>query len=279
MRNFFVILIIVLALGTAFFIKRDQAAGTRADVTDRIDMIELNIDSSDTTIIAEKRDDVKAELDGKGTLSVQQAGDTIEVEVKRKWYQWFSFFGESDVTVYIPKDYERHLDLNIGAGNLTFSGASESKPMKLDRVNIDMSSGHVKLANLETTEFEYDASSGKLTIDSLKTKESSFDISSGDVKLTNYVGPIEGELSSGDMHVEMEKLVGDVRFDLSSGSVKLDLPDKADFTLKGEASSGDISCEFPLKNQKVDDGNISGKHGSGKYKIDVSVSSGDVDIY
>lgn len=279
MRKFFIILIIVLALGTAFLIKRDQSAGTRADVTDRIDTIELNIDSSDTTIIAEKRDDVQAELDGKGTLSVQKNGDTIEVEVKRKWYQWFSFFGESDVTVYIPKEYERHLDLNIGSGNLTFSGESKSKPMKLDRVNIDMSSGHVKLAHLETTEFEHDGSSGKLTIDSLTTKEGSFDMSSGDVKLINYVGPIEGDLSSGDMRVEMEKLAGDVRFDLNSGSVKLNLPDQADFTLKGEASSGDISCEFPLKDQKMDDGNITGKHGSGKYKIDVSISSGHVDIY
>ncbi|WP_338751154.1 DUF4097 domain-containing protein [Bacillus sp. FJAT-52991] len=279
MKKFFVIMIIVLAFGTAFFIERDSSQGNSADVTKRIDKIELNIDSSDTTIIAEKRDDVKADFKGKGELSVRKDGDTIEVEMKRKWYQWFSFLKNSELTVYIPEDYDRNLELNIGSGDLTFSGKSKSQPMKLDTVSIDMSSGDMKLANLETTKFEHDASSGKLMVDSLTTKEGNFDLSSGDVKLTRYVGPLEGELSSGDMHVEMEKLVGDVRFDLSSGDVKLDLPDQADFTLKGEASTGDISCDFTLKDQKISNGDISGKHGSGKNKIDVSLSSGNMDIY
>ncbi|WP_203362954.1 DUF4097 domain-containing protein [Bacillus sp. REN10] len=279
MRNFLIILMIVLALGTTFFIKKEQSQGNSAEMTRRIDNIELTVDSSQTTIIAEKRDNVKAELDGKGNLTVRTSGNTIEVEMKRKWYQWFSVLKHSNLTVYIPEDYNRNLELNVGSGDVTFSGQSNSRPMKLNNMSIDMSSGDVKLANLETDSFEHDASSGKLTIDSLTTKKGMFDLSSGDVKLTRYVGPLDGELSSGDMHVEMEKLVGDVRMDLSSGDVKLDLPDKADFTLKGKMSSGDISCDFPLKDQKIDSGDISGTHGSGKYNIDVSLSSGEMKIY
>ncbi|QHE59856.1 DUF4097 family beta strand repeat protein [Rossellomorea vietnamensis] len=61
--------------------------------------------------------------------------------------------------------------------------------------------------------------------------------------------------------------------------MKLDLPEKASFKLKGQASSGDISCNLPLKDQKIENGDISGVAGSGQYTIDVSVSSGNVDIY
>ncbi|WP_100401895.1 DUF4097 family beta strand repeat-containing protein [Bacillus sp. FJAT-42315] len=282
MKNIIAFILVILAFGTAFYIFNQTRGSTEnsADLTKDINKIELNMEGSDTTIIAEKRDDVKADLKGKGTLSVRENGDTIEVEVKQKWYQSFLSFGKSaTATVYIPEDYDRDMEFNIDAGNLVFSGASEANPMKLDTVNTEMNAANVEFSHLNTAQWVLEVSAGKLTIDSLTTKEGSFDVSAGDVTLTRYTGPLEGDLAVGNMEVEMEKLVGDVRFDVNVGSVALDLPDKADFSLKGRSELGNISCDFPLQNQESRTGNISGKHGSGKYQMDVSVAAGEMEIY
>ncbi|WP_456272715.1 LiaG family protein [Bacillus sp. AK031] len=288
MKNIFAIVIAILVVGSVLIILNDNtslfASGKRTGensvaVSDRVNQIEIDVDSSHTVVIPEDREDVKAELDGKGNLMVSARGDEVKVEVKRKWFEWMSFNNKSDLVVYIPENFDREIEINIGSGNLELKGESATKPIVLDRLETDMSSGNLELANITASQFVHNGSSGKFSADRLTTEEGEIDISSGDVTLTDYSGPLKGDLSSGQMNVQLKELNGDIRFDLSSGQVDLDLPDDAEFTLNGEASSGNISCEFPLSGQTSDDGDISGTHGSGKYQVEVSVSSGDVRVY
>jgi lia operon protein LiaG len=287
MKNVFAIIIAMLALGTLYVILNDNTSlfakesqsGERIEVTNKIKHIDLNLESSDTEVIPVDKNEVKVEIEGKGTMTLAQKGHTINVAVKHKWYEWIGFNRKSNVTVYIPKEYDHSMDIDIGSGNFIMAGASDSKKWKLDELSVDMGSGNMELKNIETNVFEHDGSSGDLVVDGLTTKEGKVEISSGDVELSNYEGPLEGDLSSGELTVTMDSLKGDLNFDVSSGGVNLDLPEDASFKLNGNASSGDISCNLPLKDQKIEDGNISGVAGSGQYTIDVSVSSGNVDIY
>ncbi|WP_100332223.1 LiaG family protein [Bacillus xiapuensis] len=266
---------------TSLFGNKITAQEDSIEVTSGIDRMDLEITSGNTTIIPQDRHDVKAVYKGKNKLSVKEDGSTIEVEVKQRWYQWISFFNspKSSLTIYIPKDYQHDLELSVGSGHLQFAGDSPSRPMKLDTMSLEMSSGDVKLQNLETSAFKYEGSSGQLTIDSFTTKEGRFDLDSGDVRLVRYAGPLNGDLASGHMKVAMDQLAGDINLDLNSGNAQLDLPDHADFMLKGDTVSGDITCDFPLKNQTSKSGTISGTHGSGTYQINVSLASGDVKIH
>ena len=284
MRSGFYVIVAILAVGAVLLILYENTslfAGGSAEnsipTSERIDQISIITHSSHMTIIPESRNDVKATLNGNGELSVRKKGDTIEVEVKRKWYEFFNFKEESDVSVYLPKNFNKDLKLEVGSGKVELMDGSS--PLVLNEVDLDMSSGKVELSNVKTQRFKYDGSSGKLIVDQLATEEGEFDISSGDVILTGYTGPIIGDMSSGEMNVQMDKLTGDVSFDLSSGTVALDLPDDADFTLQTEASSGDISTDFTLKDQTVSDKGITGVHGSGKYNVSISLSSGDARIY
>ena len=287
MKNAFAVIIALLALGTLYFILNDNTSlfakesqsGDRIEVTKKIDHIDLNMESSDTEVIPTDQNEVKVDMEGKGTLTLTQHGGTIEVAVKHKWYEWIGFNRTSNVTVYIPEEYEQNMGIDIGSGNLVMAGESIAKRLKLDKLEVEMGSGDMELANLETNVFEHEGSSGDMVVNALSTKEGNVEISSGDVKLTNYEGPLKGDLSSGELTVSMSALKGDLNFDVSSGGVNLDLPEDASFKLNGNASSGDISCNLPLQNQKIDDGDISGVAGSGKYTINVSVSSGNVDIY
>lgn len=283
MRSGFFVIVGLLAVGAVCLILYENTSlftGSRDEnqlkVTERIEEINIRTHSSDMEIVPEARDDVEAVLTGKGELFLRQKGDTIEVEVKKKWYQFFNFNNDSDVTVFLPEDFKQNLKLEVGSGNLALHAGN---PLVLNDVEIQMSSGDVELSNLQTKRFEHDGSSGRLTVDQLTTKEGRFDISSGDVILTNYSGPLDGEMSSGEMNVQMAQLKGDVSFDLSSGDVELDLPDNANFTLDTEASSGDISTSFNLKDQTVSNKKISGVHGNGKYQVKISLSSGNARVY
>ena len=128
-------------------------------------------------------------------------------------------------------------------------------------------------------EFIHDGSSGKVTIDTLVTKTGTFDLSSGNLEINHYTGAFNADVSSGKLLLQIDKLNNPIDIDLSSGNVDLDLPDNANFTLDGEVSSGNISSKFPLTTTETDNKNLKGTHGSGKSKINISVSSGDVDIY
>lgn len=251
-----------------------------AMVSSRVELIEFDISGASTTIIPGNTDNVRAELDGKGKVSVKQNGDKISVHYKRKWFEGsLHFFDKSKLTIYIPEDYNRDMSIEIGSGNLAYSGPSKNQPMELNELKVELSSGNVKLENLTTKTFKHDGSSGNIQIDSLTTETGILDISSGNINLKNYIGELEADLSSGNLAVQMDKMIGPIEIEVSSGRASLDLPKDANFTLNGEVSSGHINSKLPLENKVEDKKNLKGTYGNGKYDIHLDVSSGSIEIY
>ncbi|MFP7298905.1 DUF4097 domain-containing protein [Neobacillus niacini] len=246
----------------------------RAAVSKTIKTIDINVGGVKTTIIPENRDDVEAVLTGKGSLTVKETGSTLLVETK-KMFNWFSFSDKRELKIYIPNDYNRNMNIQVGSGSLTFDGES----MNLDGLSLDIGSGNVNIDDLIVNEFTHDGSSGDVTIDRLQTKSSSFDLSSGNVEVTHFTGELKADVSSGEFSIQMDKLNDPIEIDLSSGEVNIDLPDDADFRLDGKVSSGDITSDFPLTTNGSDKNSLKGTHGSGKNPINVSVSSGEVHLY
>jgi lia operon protein LiaG len=287
LRKYFLILFAVLGLSFIFLKTIDFSwlpafhQGTQSVLTKEIEMIEIDVSNVRTEIIPESRKDVKADLEGKGKVIVKRHGDKVEVSVKRKWKWFHSFFfkDKAKLKIYIPENYDRDLSINLGSGELKFYGHSKMKPMKLDELTLDIGSGNVNLKNISVNHFNHNGSSGNVNIDSLTTKTGSFDISSGSLNAKHYIGAIKADLSSGNLHVQMDKLDDNVDIEISSGDVELNLPDNADFTLNGKASSGNITCDFPITSNKFSNKIIKGTHGSGKHQIELTVSSGNIHVY
>lgn len=251
-----------------------------AKVSSRVDLIEMDVSGANTTIIPDNPNTLRAELDGKGKVTVKQKGDQISVHYKRKWFEGgLPFFNKTKLTIYIPEDYDRDMLIEIGSGSLTYSGTSKNQPMELDELNVELSSGNVKLENLKTKTFKHDGSSGNIQIDSLTAETGILDISSGNINMKNYTGGLEANLSSGNLAVQMDEMVGPIKIEVSSGKVSLDLPKDANFTLNGEVSSGHIDSKFPLKDKVEDKKKVKGTYGNGKYEMELDVSSGSIDIY
>ncbi|CAM4118871.1 DUF4097 domain-containing protein [Mesobacillus thioparans] len=251
-----------------------------AKVTNDTEKITIDVSSVETKIVPEARDDVRAELDGKGSVKVKQQGDEIQVSVKRKGFFWFNWFGmdQTSLTVYIPDDYEKDMDIELGSGKIAFKGKSAQQPMKLRNLAIDVGSGSLTLENFDVENLEHQSSSGEVNMESIDAATGSFDVSSGSVQIKNYSGKLAGDVSSGELEIQMNQLTDDVSLNVSSGYIELDLPDDSDFTLNGKISSGDITSDFPLENKEESDNRLRGKHGNGKFEINADVSSGNIKI-
>jgi len=254
---------------------------TQATIAEDIDVIDVNISSVSTIIIPEDRKDVKAIYNGKDKLTVREHGDTIEVSVRHKgfgWFDWSPFSKKKKLKVYIPEDYHRKIRISLGSGNVNFSGQSKSNPLKLDELKVDIGSGNMDLKNMMINKFEQNVASGNVDIKSLQTETGKFDVSSGSLDVKEYTGAIQANVSSGEIDFQVDQLTDSIDIEVSSGDVKLDLPNNADFTLDGDVASGNIICELPLTSKNIKKRSIEGIHGSGKYKIDLDVSSGDITI-
>lgn len=252
-----------------------------AKVSKDIENISIDISSVATTVVPEDRNDVRAELKGKGTVSVNKRGDDIEVSVKRKGFFWFNWFelDNTALTIYIPKNYDKNMEIKLGSGEVTFKGSSIQDRMELDKLSVDVGSGSMVLKNLDVQTLEQQISSGEVEINSLSAETGTFEVSSGSVNVQNYTGKLDADVSSGELEIQMDELKDSISLNVSSGDIELDLPDDAEFTLNGKTSSGDLSCDFPLENKQESDKRLSGKQGNGKHKIDANVSSGDIEIF
>lgn len=249
-----------------------------AAVTDQTEMITINVSGVNAEIVPEKRNNLQTELKGTGNVTVQQRGDNITVSYHRKWFEGFSFFHKTKLTIYVPENYHHNMQLAIGSGNLDFIGQA-SYSMKLDQLSIILGSGNLHLKNLIVNHLDDRCASGNNNIERITTKDGSFEVSSGNVTVKHYQGSLKTRLSSGYFKAQFDQLKNPVDVEVSSGNVQLDLPDDADFTLNGKISSGLISNDFPLKNEKKDSHTLQGTHGSGKYNVDLSVSSGRIKVY
>jgi lia operon protein LiaG len=283
MKRIVILLLVITGLYIAFqqSFQLDWFSAGKQDgqaaLSNDVHMIRVDVGGVNTTIIPQNRQNVKAVLEGKGKLSVNENGNAIEVSIKHKWFDWFGWspFTKKELNVYIPENYHGNMAFNLGSGNMNFSGHS----MRLDELSVDIGSGNMYLNHLEAKHFKHEGASGNVVIDSLKTESGSFDLSSGNLDLHHYTGAIKADVASGEFNVQLDNLKDSIEVDLSSGNVGLSLPADADFKLNGEVSSGNISCDIPLKSEERNHKSISGIHGSGKYKIDLSVSSGNIRIH
>jgi len=251
------IVILLLLISLAFnvpnwFLSQEH----RAEVTNKIDSIELDIKGVDTTIISKNQDYVEAELKGKGNVNLNKKGDTIEIEYHRQWFSLLNFGRKTKLTVTIPENYDRDLKVEVGSGNIDFKLSDDTVLQSL----------------------ELEVGSGNIDIESLKVGNASLEVASGNIDMKDFTGELDIDVASGNVSVQMDKLVGNIETEVSSGRIVLDLPEDSDFTLNGEISSGTIKNRFPLKNEESGNNRLRGTYGSGKYRIDLDVSSGTIEI-
>jgi lia operon protein LiaG len=279
--------LIIVLLGTFLILQQTNIlawppntdGGQQAKITNQIQTIDIELSGASATIIPDQGSNLRTELKGKGKISVDKKGDTLEVTYKRNWFEGLGFFSNTKITIYIPEEYNHNMKLDIGSGNVKTSGYSTRKPLKLDEFIVDVGSGNVTFEHLTANTFKQDVSSGNVQINHLEASNTFLDISSGNINIEHFSGGIESDISSGNLDLQVDKLDGDIKVDISSGKASLDLPKNASFKLQGKVSSGSIKNSLPLADYEENQKYIKGKHGNGKYNIQLDVSSGIIELY
>ncbi|NQZ75074.1 MAG: DUF4097 family beta strand repeat protein [Ekhidna sp.] len=138
--------------------------------------------------------------------------------------------------------------------------------------NYKINESRIDLTIMDGIKIDVDNSSGDVKVANLRASESRIEASSGDITLRSIVGNLDVETSSGD--IDIDGLTGDSEIESTSGDQEI-------FNTKGNietrASSGDITiADFDGKLEvQATSGDVEIRNGVGAMKV--RTSSGEID--
>lgn len=269
------------------FVKGSKANYTLDDTkTSNIQGInEINVDISSATIniIPQGTSEVKAHLYGdvmssssytKPELECYKSGNTLVIKEVNKNHLMMGFFSSNiKLDVYIPSDYSNDFKLVSSSGDINANG------YKFNKFQCNLSSGSLNLKDIKADTFNYSNSSGDLKANKLTTNTTTLHSSSGSINIDMFSGDLKSDSSSGDIKIQYADFHNNIDMHSSSGEIVLKFPKSAEFRLDASASSGDVTCDFPITvSGKNNDHKLQGVVGSDKNNIRLDVSSGDIKI-
>lgn len=176
--------------------------------------------------------------------------------------------------IYVPQDYSKNLTIESSSGDISIKDS-----INLDKVVIKTKSGDMNIYNLKAVSLEACAASGDFEGKDITVETVSVNASSGDVNIEDLNGDLSGVVSSGDINVANSEFNYNIDLTVSSGDAKVTIPKSSEFYIDAAASSGEITCEFPVVVEGKSHGNtLKGVVGNSKNKINIKASSGDIYI-
>jgi DUF4097 and DUF4098 domain-containing protein YvlB len=272
-----------------------------ADLTG-IRRIQIDMTSTDTSVIIGEGRQVKASLKGQvrttdpdavPKLKIEVKGDTLYIAEVRTARVVTSFSSNLKLEVTIPDAFKEDLVFHGSSGRFT------AEDLHLNTVNVNTTSGDIQLGNLSVAaDFKASSSSGRCQIGDLSAKTVSIESTSGDkeVKSITAEGNISFSASSGE--TTADRLTGSqITIQTSSGDVKLGSL-SAEFTrvsgasavirieaLEGDCevknSSGDVTVGCTSPTDKIAISTASGRvqlslPDDSSFKLDATTNSGNI---
>lgn len=246
----------------------------------------INLDFSSADIIVQTTDETNMRVvqksynkltDGeKFTVTKQDNVVTIKRNNSKINFTIFNFgnFGER-IEVYIPKNYNKALDIQSSSGNIIFNSN-----IKLNNINCETRSGNLDVEdNINVEDANLKANSGNINVAALISKNYKINTTSGNIKINSLSGSGEVKASSGNVKVNYKDISEYSNLSARSGNVDLVIPKELSFEFNGKCNSGHIRSSFDLNYTNKRENEATAQVGSGPYKkINVDTSSGDISI-
>lgn len=241
-------------------------------------LISVEGSSVDIEIIPEDREDISVVLHTyeRGPRLKVSSGKTVHIEAKspRAFNISFSMNYAPRLTIYVPEDYAKDLEIDSSSGDL------EIKELNLEELNMELSSGDIQIRKVTFNEGSIESSSGDITLDDVTCDKVNVHSSSGDLKIDDFTGELEGNTSSGDVRIAYKEFNNNLDYSTQSGDITVDFnnnPVDAAFDL--DCSSGDVSMNFDLdETDREKENQVKGTNGEGTYDVKIHASSGDITV-
>ncbi|GAA0737401.1 DUF4097 family beta strand repeat-containing protein [Clostridium oceanicum] len=247
----------------------------------------INLDFRSSDVIIKETNDSKirviekcsTKLREKEKFQVDKSGDSINIKRGIRHSSFgIVFFGVSGqkIEVYIPKQYNKNLKINLTSGDIKFDSN-----IGLNMIKSTQSSGDFYGMNsIKANEFNLESTSGDVQIGNLNTNIYNIELTSGDIMANLVKGSGNVKATSGDIKIQYKDINDYSNVKASSGDVNLKINKKINFDFSGKCGSGEINSDFPINyNNQEEKDEGTGKIGDDPYKrIDVQTSSGDINL-
>lgn len=299
-------LALLIAAGIVFGIYFSNREEYEIDEAASFDMggiraVDIDCPSGDIRFVASEEG--KATLTGtvismsekQAYLDVRTQDGTLFIEAKYE-YQFFNFYSNLDLTVYLPQDSMADLAIDCKSGNIDIAD------MQFGDMDIVKTSGNARFEDCTAVSMRYKSTSGNTDISNCNLGSIIIGSTSGDIRIAGapgnitidstsggvFVDDVDGALNisstSGDVSIGMADAdIEPVSVQVTSGDVRLSMPSSAAFDLKARTTSGDIesAIDITMEGKLGEDfggDDVRGSANGGGPLISVKTTSGDIRI-
>lgn len=258
--------ILIIVIGMMMFFNRGtffkNAINQEAAINlSGIDHIMISGVSEDITVSHSSKHALNAELTGsswgfgftKPKLIVEKQGDTLEVKVERSGLSLFQI-SDLKLDIDLSDAYRENMTITLTSGDSQFLGTYHFKEVVID------------------------LTSGQVAFEGLQTEKTRLKVTSGNVVINDFMGDLDGTITSGRIMVDYALFDNDINFKATSGNIDFYLPKKSNFELDTDKTSGTIKTDFELTALVNDSNQLKGVSGSGGNQINLKVTSGNISI-
>lgn len=241
---------------------------------------------------------------------IKQDSSSLSVTGGKRTNSWFTLNDNSHIDIYLPKDYQEKLAINVTSGSVRGSEALELKELSgkvnsgslnfkrltADKIQLSTTSGSIKVNQLLAPDVTIKSNSGSIKVDEIIGKtvigqatsgsiklgnvkgDAELTTNSGSIKLEALIGSAKLKVTSGSINATFKKVRGDISAEANSGSIKLAIPKDLSFDFNSETNSGSIRTDFDDDLSK-DENRKKGTIGNdSEVKIETKATSGSIKV-
>lgn len=225
MKKTFLAIIIILAIIVALII-RLFIGGNTEKVESQKNFSEVYIESENVKVEVLPTEDLTTVVELVGDdkndyrLHAKMKGDTLLVEVKRKWFKFFNFgFFNGPITlkVYLPQK-------------------------KYELIEAETDNGHIEVTKVNATNVQVDTDNGKIELYDLKTTNLHTKTDNGKIFMKDVEGEIIGKADNGRISLITESLDRNIDLKTDNGTIEIktkEEPKNVQFDI--EVDNGSVS--------------------------------------
>jgi lia operon protein LiaG len=208
-------------------------------------------------------------------LVVERSGEAVTVRLDRP-EGIGSPWSDLALDVSLPSGYAGRLSATTTSGRLEVDDHSYAG------ADIVSTSGEIKVGALSAADVNVRTTSGAIRVESLRARRAELSSTSGSVEAAVQGGDTTARTTSGAVKLTFAAVPSLIDAESTSGSVRLQLPAGASFTLDASSTSGSVSCDFPVTIPAGADGRarhaLDGVVGSGGNAVRARTVSGSIRI-